>query len=386
MHLFKSSRIYDDELCPCESGKLYKYCCKERIDKPVPPNKKPLEVQAMEKLRKALIKCCLHPDKNKCVKHIKEAHALQNNKIISRLAVDGHVYMLNTKKPPLIIPIEHEEPEIIKLIDKVGVNHATTSTCFCDIHDDEVFAPIEKNAQPFDKNNEEHKFLYAYKAFIFEYYKELVLENVFRQNIKEKPSMLKSADFIRQYRNLLLKRKEMDQTKDFFDTALITHNYNGLKTCVVEIPEEIDFANFACIGFSYDLEGHKIKNIKNNIMDRVFLTIFPEENKSYIIMSYMGKDEKTYGNLAEQLTYKNVNLIKYFITLVLPLYSENIVLSPRLWEKWDEETQMAFTFYSNRSGPQFEVYNLAVKFGMQNIKNKKMNLSNGKRCKIDLFS
>jgi hypothetical protein len=294
--------------------------------------------------------------------------------------------MLNTKKPPLIIPIEHEDPEIIKLIDKVGVNHATISTCFCDVHDDEVFALIEKNVQPFDKNNEEHKFLYAYKAFIFEYYKELVLENVFRQNIKENPSILKSADFIRQYRNLLLKRKEMDQTKDFFDTALITHNYNGLKTCVVEIPKEIDFANFACVGFSYDLEGHKIKNIKNNIMDRVFLTIFPEENKSYIIMSYMGKDEKAYGNLAEQLTYKNVYLIKYFITLVLPLYSENIVLSPRLWEKWDEETQRAFTFYSNRSGPQFAVYNLVVKFGMQNIKNKKMNFTNGKRCKIDLFS
>lgn len=121
-------------------------------------------------------------------------------------------------------------------------------------------------------------------------------------------------------------------------------------------------------------------------MDRVFLTIFPEENKSYIIMSYLEKDENAYGNLAKQLKYKDINLIKYFITLVLPLYSENIVLSPRLWEKWDEETQVAFTFYSNRSGPQFAVYNLAVKFGMQNIKNKKMNLPNGKRCKIDLFS
>ncbi|AGA68904.1 SEC-C motif-containing protein [Desulfitobacterium dichloroeliminans LMG P-21439] len=386
MHLFKNFKIYDDELCPCGSEKLYKYCCKERKDKSLISSKKPPEVQAMERMRKALFKCCLYPDKTKCAKHIKEAHALQNNKIISRLAVDGHVYMLDTKRPPLIIPIENEEPEIITLIDKVGVNHATTSTCFCDVHDDEVFAPIEKNALPFDINNEEHKFLYAYKAFIFEYYKELVLENVFRQNIKEKPSMLKSADAVRQYRNLLLKRKEMDQIKTFFDTALITQNYIGLKTRVVEIPEEIDFANFACVGFSYDLEGHKIKNIKNNIMDRVFLTIFPEENKSYIIMSYLEKDKNTYGNLAEQLKYKDIDLIKYFITLVLPLYSENIVLSPRLWEKWDEETQMAFTFYSNRSGSQFAVYNLAVKFGMQNIKNKKMNLPNGKRCKIDLFS
>ncbi len=33
-------------------------------------------------------------------------------------------------------------------MDKVGVNHATTATCFCDVHDDEVFAPIEKGGAP----------------------------------------------------------------------------------------------------------------------------------------------------------------------------------------------------------------------------------------------
>ena len=37
-----------------------------------------------------------------------------------------------------VIPIENEEPEIITLMDKIGVNHATTATCFCDVHDDEA--------------------------------------------------------------------------------------------------------------------------------------------------------------------------------------------------------------------------------------------------------
>lgn len=39
--------------------------------------------------------------------------------------------------------------------------------CFCDIHDDEVFAPIEEGASAFDANSEEHQYIYAYKAFIF---------------------------------------------------------------------------------------------------------------------------------------------------------------------------------------------------------------------------
>ena len=41
--------------------------------------------------------------------------------------------MLNDKKPPLIIPTEKGEIETLTLLDKVGVNRATTATCFCDI-------------------------------------------------------------------------------------------------------------------------------------------------------------------------------------------------------------------------------------------------------------
>lgn len=385
MRLFKNYKIYPNESCPCGSGKLYQECCENRKDKPHENSKKPLEIQIMEKMRKSLLKCCLYPDKTRCAKHIKEAHALQNNKIISQLEVDGHVYMLNPKKPPLIVPIENEEPEIITLVDYVGVNHATTSTCFCDVHDDEVFAPIEKNAQPFDESNEEHKFLYAYKAFIFEYYKELVLENICRNNFKERPSLLKQPVVIRQYREMTLKKLEMDEVKSYFDQALISHDYNGLSTCVIKIQEKIEFANYACIGIDYDLNGKRIKNIKKNKMNRLFITIFPEETESFIIVSYLKKDEKIYGNFVKQLKSKDLWLIKYYLTLVLPLYSENVVLSPQLWESWDEKTQMAFTFYTNRQGKQFEVYKLVMKFAMQNLKNQFMDKENVKGCLINLF-
>lgn len=147
MNPLKYYRIFDEEPCPCGSGMKYSLCCKKREDSFQRDNKRPVEVQAAEILKKSQYKCCLHPDKSRCVKHIKEAHALQNNKIISLLSENGHVYMLNDKKPPLIIPTEKGEIETLTLLDKVGVNRATTATCFCDIHDDEVFAAIEKVRQ-----------------------------------------------------------------------------------------------------------------------------------------------------------------------------------------------------------------------------------------------
>lgn len=385
MNIISYFRICDKELCPCGSGKIYRECCKNRSDKPVKQSKKPLNIQVMEKLRKSQFKCCLYPEHTRCVKHIKEAHALQNNKIISQLSEKGHVYILNTQKPPQIIPIENEEPEVLTLIDKVGVNHATTAMCFCDVHDDEVFAPIEKGAPAFNTSSEEHQYIYAYKAFIFEYYKKLVEEKVFKNSIKDKPSLLKVPEFIRQYRAISMTLTEMNTVKNFFDKGIVSKNYTGLKTCVIELPESINFANYACIALDFDINGRKIKHTKRGFISRIFLTIFPEETKSYIILSCLSSDYKYYYKFFEQLKTANLDKLKFYFGLVLPLYSENIVISPRLWEKWSDEQKFAYTFYANRKGKQFLIYRKVITYAMRNLRKRKEGFEDGNRMKIDLF-
>ena len=380
----KKYKIYDNEECPCSSKKKYVECCKNREDK-VDKDNTPIEVKALNNLKKSFFKCCMYPDKTRCVKHIKNAHALQNNKIISMLSVDGHVCMLNHNKKPLVIPVDNNEVEVLTLIDYVGVNHATTFNCFCDIHDDEVFAPIEKGAPDFDADNDEQKYLYAYKSFIFEYYKHKVHKLSFQKIIKEKPSLIKEKVFVKEFRNLNNKLNEMESIKTFFDNGLMNKDFSGIHTCVVTIPETIKFANYSYLGLNYDLNGKRIKNIKNNIMKPVFLTIFPEKNNSYILISCLDKHKTTYDKLFKQLDSYSIDLIKYYFTLLLPLYSENIVLSPTLWESWSEEIQMAFTFYCNRQGKQFEIYDACVKFGLRNLKRRNINLETVSRRKIDLF-
>ena len=81
----------------------------------------------------------------------------------------------------------------------------------------------------------------------------------------------------------------------------------------------------------------------------------------------------------------NVNKVKYYLDLVLPLYSENVVISPRLWEKWNEEQQMAYTFYANRNGKQFLLYRQALIFGMHNLRKQECGFEDGNRGKLDLF-
>ena len=139
------------------------------------PSKKPAEVLVMEKMRYSMKKSCMHPHKEKCKGRIKEAHALQNNKIISLLAgSERHVYMLNTKKQPLLIPLDNGEVVPIVEMSKVSANDVTTETCFCDYCDNVAFSVIEKGAPDFDETSEKMKFVYVYKAFILEYYKQMM--------------------------------------------------------------------------------------------------------------------------------------------------------------------------------------------------------------------
>ncbi|MCL2216550.1 MAG: hypothetical protein FWB91_05960, partial [Defluviitaleaceae bacterium] len=150
-----------------QSTMRYVNCCKNK-EISMEETKKPLKVQIMENMRKSLEKCCLHPDTAKCKGKIKKAHALQNNKIISLLAgSDRPIYMLDTKRQPLIIPIENGVVETIVEVCKTSANNATVETCFCDYHDSVAFSLIESGAPNFDSTCEKNEVCICLQGIYF---------------------------------------------------------------------------------------------------------------------------------------------------------------------------------------------------------------------------
>ena len=105
LKLLNNRTLKPDELCPCGSGHLYRDCCSGKMDEKRNQIKPPT-VQAMELLRASLPKCCMFPDKTSCKGKIKEAHALQNKKVLSLLAGDTHhVFVLATKVQAKVVPL-----------------------------------------------------------------------------------------------------------------------------------------------------------------------------------------------------------------------------------------------------------------------------------------
>lgn len=383
---FSKYKIKNNEKCPCGSEKLYKDCCKGKAPQ-IKPSKKPPEVQIMEKMRASMKKCCMHPDQAHCKGKIKSAHALQNNKIISLLAgSDRHVYMMNLKKQPLLIPLENGEVVPMVEVGKTSANDATTETCFCDVHDNIAFAAIEKGAPDFDETNEEMKVVYAYKAFVFEYYKQRIAYDTFQKTFKENPPAFQSPDMVGMYRMLQLKMQEFEPVKKHFDRLILAKSLHGISTCVVKLPEQIKFADYAFIAPEYDMDGKRIRHTVKGIMHRVAITIFPEATQSYLLLSCLETEKHIYEKLFHQLETASLDKLKFYINMVLPLYSENRVLSPSLWNAWSDEVQMAYTYYANLHGPQAYTMGMGVGFGLKNAARDKTKNSYGSAPKMNLFA
>lgn len=378
-------KIKDNEKCPCGSGKCFRECCKGKAPV-IKESKKPPEVQMMERMRTSMKKCCLHPEKEKCNGRIKAAHALQNNKIISILAgEERHVYMLNAKKQPVLFPLENGEIMPVVEISKTSANDATTETCFCDYHDNVAFAAIEKGAPDFDEENEEMKFIYAYKAFVFEYYKQWIAFEIFRKSFKANPAAFNNIKSVGIYRTLQLKMKEFEPIKKFFDSRIISGEHDGIFTCAVKIPEQIHFADYAYIAPDYDMNGKKIKHTIKGVMHRLAVTVFPEDKRSWLLLSCLDGEKKIYEDLFMQMQEASIEKLKYYINLVLPLYSENLVLSPLIWNSWDEETKMAYTCYANLAGKDATVMGMGIGFGLKNARTDKTGSAYKVQPKINLF-
>ncbi len=325
----------------------------------------------MEKMRFSMKACCMHPDKEHCKGKIKAAHALQNNKIISRLAGKSrHVYVLDSLSKPILVPLDTGETIPIVNIRKVSANAATTLNCFCDYHDNVAFASIEKGAPNFD-NTETMNFTYAYKAFIFEYYKQRTAFDIFKKSFKENPPAFLNKKGVALYRMMQLKMKEFDSVKDYFDKKILSKATDGLYTCAIMIHKSISFADYAYFAPEYDMNGRKIKHTKHGVMHRISLTIFPEENCFWLLLSCLESEKEIYEEFFLQMKNASFDKLKYYINLVLPLYSENIVLSPNLWESWDEETQCAFIFYANLQGKDAMKMGMTVGMALKNAFNDK---------------
>lgn len=320
-------KIGRNDPCPCGSGLKYKKCCIHREDnKTFTPGLNQIEYTKFYKRVKhnSEIKICLYPEQDNCEGKIVNAHSIQNNKILNRLADDGHVIMPNFKNG---VPIGFG--------DVYGRKEATTFTGFCQKHDKECFQPIEDTDFV---QTEQQIFLYTYRAFAFHYYKKITALNTFRNMFRNVPSKVNDEMFMQLLKGFELSIDDFKYDKAIFDYALLNEDFSVIDSIIWEFPQAY---KFACSGFEalcVDFDNNVIQDlsIDNERSKHIFYTVFPESNTTYTIISILKKDAGAYKNVFYTLNaLDNRQKINYLNNTILAS-CENIVINPTWWNKLDQ--------------------------------------------------
>lgn len=318
--------------CPCGSGKKYKKCCLEQ-------NRMEALFGASETLkREAKIKQCLHPIKSECSSTIIKAHAIQNNRILSKLAVDG-----------CIISMDGRSNLVFQDAQNKGRKIATTFSGFCSFHDKTLFQDIEDidfiGAQ-------KQVFLMTYRTLAWHYHKKkeqinsiILLEDKMQQKGYPISYAQGYDDLMHSYE---LAVQENDMEKEMFDKCLVNADFGEISYQIWEIPYKIEFAISMMHGLEYDICGNEINDyFAENPIKNIYLNIFPGDKKSYCIWSWLKTNDGSYMDFSKQFMLLSVEARKNYLNNQMPIWSDSIIISPRLWNKWGTKIQQSLVTHAN---------------------------------------
>lgn len=293
---------------------------------------------------------CFYKD-DECSSEIIEAHSIQRNRVLKNISEDGHIMMFQ-------MTTSDNEPDWKP--EKKGLNKATVFTGFCKHHDQEIFKPID--LYDYEEGNDQQEFLYAYKALAKEHNVKLshtkAHENTLEWTQKNNYKELKKHFFIKKnedIKNLLIQiprfkfiLKELkaasrclNKTRDNVNNNLRNERYNNIITRIIDLSNKYPIACSSCISLEKDFDGNMINDLtKPNIdLKYMFLTIFPQHNHTYILLSFFRKHRSFFRFIDTQILDKHEDEQKKLITNLLLKHVENLAISPSLWNSMTKENK-----------------------------------------------
>lgn len=300
--------------------------------------------------RDSSLKECFHEDGN-CSNKIIKAHSIQNNRILNQISENGEVLMIGGG-------LESSSLFNDTKMQRIGRKRATTFTGFCGKHDTDIFIPIEReNYQIGDK---EQEFLFAYRALAKEYHTKFTVADMYRKFLQyiTAKEYHKLSDLLgeqnllgleqMQYievvsRDYLIGSKDAEDRLNLFkqrmNTFLDDSNFDEIITEVIEFDEEYHIAVSSITYIERDLNGGVVNPMEDFFTQLVplFITVFPQDGKTYVLLSYFERNKRKYKFIKEQILTQNVKMQKIIISNLIVAYLENWAISPIKWNTLSEK-------------------------------------------------
>jgi hypothetical protein len=190
-----------------------------------------------------------------------KAHTIQRNGGLSAIAQDGHVFncLLHDQSFGGRLSLDREP-------NRVGIGQASTFTGFCSHHDDELFAPIEK--QPFTGSGHQVTLL-AYRSICHELFakrKDQEMTPTQRSLDRGEPLQIQRLlqEMISLHQSGVSKAiGELEELKTLHDVILRNHDFSAINFYIVFLDNAPEMLCSAVIQATHDFRGYLLQELGN---------------------------------------------------------------------------------------------------------------------------
>lgn len=276
---------------------------------------------------------CLLANERDCSGRVIRAHSIQNNRILRRIASQGHVLSFT-----LVDALFSGD------LASVGRRQATTFTGFCSRHDTSLFSPIENG--DYITGNVEQNLVFAYRALARELVTKRTQINFFTRLAQEFPENLPL--FAEMQLAAENSAEPLSGFKQRFDESLEMGDFSCLETRVIEFDVAYPLAVNSIFLPVKDFEGNTLQELDETpgrLPPRVsplFLNIFPQGENTYVLLSNFKEDLELFGFLDEQLMRVPSDEQKIRLSKLIATYCENLAYSPETWMAWTDDERTSF--------------------------------------------
>ena len=292
---------------------------------------------------------CLHLD---CEDKAINSHLAQRNGILNELVVNGHLVQLNVTDPNTW---NKQSPIRFKL---VGYNQAISVPVFCNIHDAEIFKPIEISNTK--KDDYETFLLFSYRTLCAEIRKkEIAIEK--NNRIIHSKSLDELIDKVGLQENVISLQygiRDLLLLKTILSNEIILNN-NKFSYWHYKLPKLEIFASEAMSLFPL-----RNRNVSDVELEILYFHILPRPNYTSLLIGF--HNDYTNELIREYcLSWNSLSdyEIEIQLTDLLTNHVENWVMSPNLFNKISQEKRKKYLNYfikylNHYTAPQAKGFNL----------------------------
>ncbi|MCF6309066.1 MAG: hypothetical protein L3J19_01110 [Sulfurimonas sp.] len=280
---------------------------------------------------------CLHYQAGARCDEIINAHSIQNNRVLSKIAnKKNEIYALSKNMS------DFKKNDGYLGFRRYPITKFSIFRGFCGIHDNKLFEPIDKSY--YKLKDEQQIFLYAYRSLAKEFFDKENALNMYidmSEDVKDNLGLYKQmTSFTKGSKNAC---NSLNVHKNIYDNVLKSKIYDDMRYVSFNSTDKFFMAFSNILYPDYDFNGNLLQDLSNTAkpFDLITFCSAPtEEGWSFIFSWHKSSDNSclTFIQSLKLRMQQGSDLGDLLFKFIL-LNSENFAFSPVWWESLSEDNQ-----------------------------------------------